>query len=149
MKSKKLNQWLTLGANLAVLVGLILLIIEISQNNEMMRAQTRSGVSDAIIDNIKLGMDPRVIAAYQNQASGKTLSAEEEFLLDAMANATLRLWENTHYQYRKGLFDEEEFEADLVVWREQMMTPEYRKHWEARRNTYSEAFRRQIDDLIE
>ena len=114
-----------------------------------MRAQTRSGVSDAIIDNIKLGMDPRVIAAYQNQANGKALSAEEEFLLDAMANATLRLWENTHYQYRNGLFDDAEFEADLVVWREQMMTPEYRKHWEARRNTYSEAFRRQIDDLIE
>jgi hypothetical protein len=149
MKSEKLNQWLTLGANSAVLVGLILLIIEISQNNEMMRAQTRSDVSDAIIDNIKLGMDQRVIAAYLKQANGQVLSAEDEFLLDAMANATLRLWENTHYQYRNGLFDDEEFEADLVVWREQMMMPEYRKHWESRRTTYSEAFRRQIDDLMD
>ena len=149
MKSKKLNQWLTLGANLAVLAGLILLIIEISQNNEMMRAQTRSDVSYAIIDNIKLGMDPRVIAAYQKQTNGQALSAEDESVLDAMANATLRLWENTHYQYRNGLFDDEEFEADLLVWREQMMMPEYRKHWESRQKTYSEAFRRQIDDLIE
>ena len=149
MKSKQLNQWLTLGANLAVLVGLALLIVEISQNNEMMRAQARSGISDAIIDNIKLGMDPRVIAAYQTQANGKALNAEEEYLLDAMANATLRLWENTHYQYRNGLFDDEEFEADLAVWRELMRTPEYRKHWEAHRSTYSAAFRRQIDNLNE
>lgn len=149
MNSDRLNRWLTLGANLAVLVGLIFLVIEINQNNEMMRAQTRSGISDAIIDNIKLGMDPRVVVAYQKQRSGQPLSDEETYLLDQIANATLRLWENTHYQYRNGLFDDDEFEADLAVWREAMQAPEFRSHWSSRRQTYSEAFRRQIDDLVE
>ena len=39
MKAEKLSAWLSLGANLAVLVGLILLIIEIRQNTNMMESQ--------------------------------------------------------------------------------------------------------------
>jgi hypothetical protein len=127
VESDRLNQWLTLGANIAVLLGLIFLIIEIDQNNDMMRAQTRSDISDSIIDNIKLGMDPRVISAYRKQDDGQA----------------------THYQYRNGLFDDAEFEADLEVWREEMQAPELELHWSSRRHTYSEAFRRQIDELME
>lgn len=39
MKTKNLNQWLTLAANFGVLVGLILLIAELNQNSTLMRAQ--------------------------------------------------------------------------------------------------------------
>ena len=149
MDSDRLNRWLTLGANLAVLVGLVFLVVEINQNNEMMRAQTRSGITDAIIDNVKLGMDPRVIVAYQKQRSGQPLSDEESILMNQIASATLRLWENTHYQYRNGLFDDAEFEADLAVWRQDMQKTEFKLHWSSHRHTYSEAFRKQIDELTE
>lgn len=148
MDSDRLNRWLTLGANLAVLVGLVFLVIEINQNNDMMRAQTRSGITDAIIDNIKIGMDPRVIVAHQKQRNGQPLSDEESILLNQFASATLRLWENTHYQYRNGLFDDAEFDADLAVWREEMQKPEFKLHWSSHRHTYSEAFRTQIDEII-
>lgn len=53
MEPDRLNRWLTLGANLAVLVGLVFLVIEIKQNNDMVMAQTRSAISYAIIDNTK------------------------------------------------------------------------------------------------
>ena len=33
MKAAKLNRWLTLGANLGVLVGIFLLIAELNQNS--------------------------------------------------------------------------------------------------------------------
>ncbi len=45
LNANRLNRWLTLGANLGVLVGLILLIVEIEQNSDLVRAeieQTRS-----------------------------------------------------------------------------------------------------------
>ena len=115
---EKLNRWLTLIANLGVIAGLVFLIIEIDQNNNMMQAQTRSSISEAIIDNIQMGMEPAIVSAYLKQESGESLSLEEEYLLDQATNATLRLWENTHYQYRMRLFDEDEFEADLAVWRD-------------------------------
>ena len=39
MTSEKLNSWLALGANIGVLIGLIVLIVEIDQNTDMMRGQ--------------------------------------------------------------------------------------------------------------
>ena len=39
MDTNKLNGWLSLAGNMAILVGLILLVIEIRQNSDLMRAQ--------------------------------------------------------------------------------------------------------------
>ncbi len=39
MDTDKLNRWLTLTANVGVLIGLILLLFEIGQNTDLMRAQ--------------------------------------------------------------------------------------------------------------
>jgi hypothetical protein len=39
MDANKLNGWLALAGNLAVLVGIILLVVEIRQNADLMRAQ--------------------------------------------------------------------------------------------------------------
>ena len=47
MNSEKLNSWLTLGANIGVLIGLVLLIVEIQQNTEMMRAQINQSRTEA------------------------------------------------------------------------------------------------------
>ena len=39
MNADNVNKWLTLSANIGVVNGLVLLIVEIGQNTEMMRAQ--------------------------------------------------------------------------------------------------------------
>ena len=65
-----------------------------------------------------------------------------------MANATLRDWENAYYQYRAGLFDDAEFEADFEVGRDSMADPSYLEHWRARRHTYSQEFREVIDRIV-
>ena len=39
MDTDKMNRWLTLGANVGVLIGLILLLFEIRQNSDLMRSQ--------------------------------------------------------------------------------------------------------------
>jgi len=39
MNTEKLNRWLALGANVGVLIGLILLVYEVRQNSELMQAQ--------------------------------------------------------------------------------------------------------------
>ena len=39
MDSDRLNRWLTLGANLGVLAGIVLILIELDQNAELMRSQ--------------------------------------------------------------------------------------------------------------
>ena len=41
MNSSKINDWLTLIANVAVVGGIVFLAIEISQNNELLRSESR------------------------------------------------------------------------------------------------------------
>ena len=52
MESSRTNQWLTLAANVGVLIGLIVLIFELGQNTDMMRAQivqSRAENSSAVL----------------------------------------------------------------------------------------------------
>jgi hypothetical protein len=49
LESDRVNRWLTLGANLGVLIGLILLIVEIEQNSELVRAEIEHTRSEAYV----------------------------------------------------------------------------------------------------
>ena len=39
MKSESINRWLTLGANVGILIGLVLVSVEIRQNSDLVRLQ--------------------------------------------------------------------------------------------------------------
>ena len=55
MKADAINRWLTLGANLGVLIGIFLLIAELNQNSTLMRAQIfndRAGHGIALFTSI-------------------------------------------------------------------------------------------------
>ena len=47
---------------------------------------------------------------------GEELSEDEEHQYYLMFVANMRAWENIHYQYRQGLFDEREFNAEKLAW---------------------------------
>ena len=42
----KLNQWLTLLANIGVIAGIVFLGVEIRQNTEMIQSQTRDSITE-------------------------------------------------------------------------------------------------------
>ena len=44
MNSSKINDWLALIANVAVVGGIVFLAIEISQNNELLRSESRQSL---------------------------------------------------------------------------------------------------------
>jgi hypothetical protein len=60
MDSNKVNRWLTLGANLGVLVGIVLILIELNQNSELMRAQ----MIQSRTDNISSKYDAQIHSDY-------------------------------------------------------------------------------------
>lgn len=149
MKKLEIGQTIQLLANLGVIVGIVFLVVEIRQNSELTAAQTRNQIAQSVIQNIQMGMDPRLVDAFLKTEHGQPLTDEQAFLMDQLVNATFRLWENTYYQYREGLFDAEEIEADMVVWRESMLEEAFVSHWTSRRLTYSREFREVIDGLLE
>ena len=60
MDTNRLNQWLTLGANVGVLVGIILILIELDQNSDLMRAQ----IAQTRADNQIASQEARMHSDY-------------------------------------------------------------------------------------
>ena len=152
MKSEKLDRLLTLLANLGVIAGIIFLAIEIRQNTEMVRSQTRDSITEKQIalfewwatstennrvrilgDRLELDLDSPEAAQYAWMIAGN-----------------LRLWENEWYQYQRGLFEPEEFEPRLNIWRRMVNSPGVVRVWnEGQREAFSPEFAALIDSLIE
>ena len=65
----------------------------------------------------------------------------------SLATGILREYENSHYQYERGLFTPEEFEVRVVHWRTTVSSPGFRAIWEASRETFSPSFRAEIDRI--
>jgi len=141
---------LTLGANLAVLAGIILLIVELDQNRDMMRAQIRHELAMGIVDLLQTPANNEQLADLMYRAqSGGELSPTELFQFQLRTNALFRYWEDVHYQYRVGLYDETEFARQRDAWKASFGNSRLgRKYWCQVRLLYSPEFMAEMDNLV-
>lgn len=149
MNSDRLNRWLTLGANLGVLVGIVLLIVELDQNRDMMRAQTRHELSMGIVELLLVPAGNEQLANVMYRAgTGAELTPEELFQFEMRTNALFRYFEDVHYQYRIGLYDEVEFDRQRSAWRASMAASiGMADYWCRVRTLYSPEFMKEMDNL--
>ena len=79
MVSDRINRWLTLVANIGVLIGIFLLIVEIDQNNDLMQAQIEQSRSETLVDWRRQVVGDEGIAAllakFEGDAAGLTPGA--------------------------------------------------------------------------
>jgi len=150
MNAHKANRWLTLGANVGVLFGILLLVYELAQNREMIQSQTRSEVSRQVSDRLQLmASDSELASIWRRARDGEELSVDEETQYFLLIQATLRDWENIHYQYRKGLFEDAEFDAEKAAWQRVLSGDQlFHKYWCALRDNFSPDFSAEINESI-
>jgi hypothetical protein len=149
MDRDRLNRWLSLAANLGVLAGIVLLAFELEQNREMMRAQTRNELSVQIVDLLShVATSDELSSLLFRSDSGEALSDEEIVQFRHRALAMLRYFENVHYQYRQGMYDEGEFSAQQEAWRGFFTNAAYVSIWCAWRETFSPDFKVAIEALF-
>ena len=118
VNADKINKWLTLAANTAVIAGIVFLAVELHQNSRMVQTQTRNAITESILDfQFNAEMSGLADIARKGNQDPTSLTVEETQKLFTLYVANLRLWENIHYQYRNGVFDEEEFTAERNSWR--------------------------------
>jgi hypothetical protein len=106
--SSKLNSWLTLAANIGVLVGLLLLVVEIRQNTAASQAQT----AQAIIDSsrnflVGIAMDEdfaRIREAGQSDIS--SLSDSDAYRFAAYSRGNWLYFQNVWIQWTLGVVDD-------------------------------------------
>ncbi len=150
-KPSKLNERLTLIANLSVIVGIIFLAYELQQNTQAIQAQTRDSITEKQMTYLGWVAGNRDLAGVQarGQFGGTAgLDTAEAQMFRLYTNGMFREWENSHSQYERGLFTPEEFEPRIETWRLNMGSPGYREVWAGRRETFAPSFRAEIDRIV-
>lgn len=147
----KLNDKLLVAANISVVVGIIFLVVEVAQNTRAIESQTRDSITEKQMEYYGWLANNRELAAVAVAATTQGTADFDPVELRmwmGFANATLREWENSHYQYEHGLFNLEEFEGRLENMRRMINTPGFRSAWDMERGKFAAAFRDLIDGLI-
>jgi hypothetical protein len=151
LKKFDLGQSLQLLGNLGVIVGILLLVYELAQNREMTRAQTRNSVAEMLVNLLGAEFGDQEIAGLQvKRSAGQSLTPVEGYRFEMLQEAYWRYRENVHYQYRNGLYDEDEYLALREVWLRDVDTDELRRAiYCGRRNASPSAFIAEIDAVME
>ena len=112
MNSDRVNRWLTLGANLGVLVGILLLVLELDQNRDMMRSQIRyQAFQDEANYNLTVSTDRDLVELIYRAGQGEQLEGADRIQNFLRLVAYFRIQENMHYQMQQGLLDVDEYES--------------------------------------
>ena len=151
MEPNKVNHWLTLGANIGVLVGIALLVVELEQNREMIRAQTRNDISQQVANRLlAVSSNTQLANVKLGAETGRELTENEEHQYYLFLTATLRDWENIHYQYRHGLFDVNEYDAEKNTWRLLVnKNKAFDSHWCQNQPRFSPEFAAELESLLD
>lgn len=115
MNTKNLSQWLTLGANLGVLIGIILLVAELNQNSTLMRAQifndrTDQGISQfmTMAESSELSEIDRILSSSgfpDNAAAFSKLTDTQKYQYYWLIRAERYRVENLLYQQSLGILE--------------------------------------------
>ena len=117
MNADSLNRWLTLSANTGVVIGLILLLVELDQNSDLVRAQIHQARSDVHIANklehaeseflLPAMLNFEAAGGFADMTAMDDLSPTEARRTKEFFAARHQDYHNLFYQYQQGYLDEE------------------------------------------
>ena len=146
----KLNERLALIANLSVVAGIVFLGLELQQNTEAVEAQTRDSITEKqmmFIEWLATNRDLAEVVTTAETAPGE-LDPVDQRVWAWFVEGLLREYENSHYQFERGLFTGEEYDARVNAWRFGLEFPAFRAVWTEVRQMYAPSFRAEIDRIV-
>ncbi len=150
MKKVNVGQAMGVLANVGVLVGILLLVYELSLNRQMMRAQTRNAIAETLVSlQLAQATSPELLQIVVKSNAGEQLTPVEHAGLQRLWRAYFRYWENVNYQYRNGLYDDIEYFSQREAWREPLTSNAWvREFWCGRQDVQSPEFYTEITGLL-
>jgi hypothetical protein len=144
------TRWVTLAANIGGLAAVILIVVQLQQNRELMRAQVRHELSTVIVELINSWANNGQLASVLRRGNlGEPLTPDELMQFRMRNNALFRYWENVHYQYRRGLYDRVEFAKQKDAWKATFAgSVGAIAYWCEVRTLYSPLFMVEMDGLL-
>ena len=124
MDSDHINRWLTLGANVGVLIGIGLLIVELNQNSESMQIQIEQSRSESYVEWRRERASNDALAALDAKleilgARGfsevyEDLEPIERSRVRSIMAARFYDYENVFSQYERGFVSDEYWQERAV-----------------------------------
>jgi len=146
----KFSERLAIVANLSVVVGIVLVAAELRQNTRAIQGQIRDSITEKqMVFAGWIGTSPQTADVFERGREGYShLAPGEMTQFTFLAAAMLREWENTSYQYERGLFTEEEFSARMARWENNLARPGIQEYWSRNQESFASRFRTQVDSII-
>jgi hypothetical protein len=131
-----------------VVITLAYVAVQIRQNNELLRSESRQVLVSNDVTSLRAGMD--LADVFAKLVSESELSAEEQLRLSFMFALDLRNREFEYFQYKNGLLDEETWLAYRHVILINHSTEPGKKWWDkVGRGIVDPKFAELIDGLLE
>ena len=146
MNSKSTSDLLTIVSNLGVLIGLIFLIVEISQNSRIASATAQ----------LELAQDRREIYQYADSMieidskfrRGEEVTDIEGVIAARLYESRIRSYETQWHFWINGLVDDDQFEAYQELLEGTINTPIVLQLWEDAKDIYHPEFVRLVDERL-
>jgi len=154
MQIEGLNRWLTFGANIGVVIGIVFLVVEINQNTVATRIAARDSATQGHIDYMAYMLDSSVLASAAAKANAnQELSYLETQQLSVFHELRWRHYERVYYQYQNGVISDQEWtgyengikqslRAENINWKISRDT------WERTNVKLSEVFVAYVEELV-
>lgn len=148
MHPEKISRWLTFGANVGVIAGLVLVAIQINQNTQFTKVQIANEyfLADMELELAMMGEDPAGSwgkAVYEPD----NLTIKDAVILDRYFNYGLVQIHRLQEMDRMGMAPEGwERRVDYLQWH--LGNEVGRRWWEQVKDGYSDDFRTKVDQIL-
>ena len=150
MDTDRLNRWLTLGANIAVLVGIFFLAAEVSQNTNMMRTQINQSRAEASMSEAQAMYNSQHIPeTLVKLRQGNAITAVERERYRHFLRGLHRNLDNQLRQHREGFLpDNIPRSVRGAILSIIVPTEVARQEWERNRETFSDEYIAFVDAIL-
>ncbi|MBL4580371.1 MAG: hypothetical protein JKY29_01020 [Gammaproteobacteria bacterium] len=147
MNTDKLNHWLTLGANVGVLAGIIFLVYELQQNTLATQLDVASNFQNSFTDiEMLIAGEPEFAELLVKGREGENMSPTDQLRLGVFYTNVLRQWQFVHFQYLSDALDKEIWNGQRTYF-DQLLGDDsgLLEHWKVTKSHYGSRF----NDLIQ
>jgi len=149
MNSGDWNKWLTLGANLGVFVGLILVAYEINQSGTHLELAASSDGTDNFTQAMEVLVQNEELSRliYRAETSYEDLDDFERWRVTKYLDGFMTMSEQDYSVYIE-IKDNQNPSGMRDDWRENMKLPMYSEYWSRSEERFRPGFRHFINDII-
>jgi hypothetical protein len=106
--------WLQVGANIGILMGLVLVGLQMQQNSSLVELQIMQQSADSYANVLMSQAGEEFPSVWEkHMIEPENLTIGEYRVIDLHYWNAIQRWRNKHLLFEKGLLDESEWQADV------------------------------------